>query len=248
MIVSAIKTSPAKSKGGFTLTELAIVLSLVGLVLSGIWIAAGAVYANFKAEELTRALTLAAGNMSILSTESIGAASDLSSTDNCGSVPPCSTYLLWQAGVFESDFITPGVYVSGASYGAGSTIFQTKFGYPVWTGIENGEVYASQAGSCPPSGCPSAPTVLEIDLFGLSTQVCMNLLMSMINNHVNYLYSITTTTEGWGPMTLAYGGNPSLPVSMPASTAAEACTPGAGDYSYDTSNQAQIWIWFLPIT
>lgn len=33
---------------GFTLTEAAIVLGIVGLILSAIWVAAGSVYANYR--------------------------------------------------------------------------------------------------------------------------------------------------------------------------------------------------------
>ncbi len=230
---------------GFTLTELAIVLGVMSAVIGGIWYAASAAYSNFRSRYLLKELTLIQGNLHFLVSSTVATAADQSQTDNCGQMPPCATELLRAAAVFESDFVVPGIYGDGSAFGVGQ-LYITKYGYLIWSGIENGEIYAAQAGSCPPSGCPAAPTVLEVDLFGMSLPVCAAVLMSVINSHMNGLYSITTTTNGWGPMTTSYGGTPNMPTSMSLSTATQACVPGAGAYGYDTSTQSQIWLWFQP--
>jgi prepilin-type N-terminal cleavage/methylation domain-containing protein len=47
---------------GFTLTELAIVLGIVGLILGGIWVSASAVYNSIRASHATNQLLLIAQN------------------------------------------------------------------------------------------------------------------------------------------------------------------------------------------
>jgi prepilin-type N-terminal cleavage/methylation domain-containing protein len=88
---------------GFTLTEIAIVLGIVGLILGAIWVAAAAVYNNLRTSKATtelltvvqnvRAMYATSGlvdanaNMAVAATEGVGTAA--------------ATYLA--AGVFPSD-------------------------------------------------------------------------------------------------------------------------------------------------
>src|SRR6202000_3454343 len=50
----------AKRKRGFTLTEIAIVLGIIGLILGAIWAAASSVYANLKANAAQQGVLAAA--------------------------------------------------------------------------------------------------------------------------------------------------------------------------------------------
>lgn len=60
-----------KQKRGFTLTEIAIVLGIIGLILGAIWVAASAVYNNIRVSHAnTQILQLAQGIRSLYSTSS----------------------------------------------------------------------------------------------------------------------------------------------------------------------------------
>jgi prepilin-type N-terminal cleavage/methylation domain-containing protein len=50
----------AKRKKGFTLTEIAIVLGIIGLILGAIWAAASSVYANLKSNQAQQGILAAA--------------------------------------------------------------------------------------------------------------------------------------------------------------------------------------------
>src|ERR1700761_8121863 len=89
------------SKRGFTLTEIAIVLGIIGLILGAIWVAASAVYNNLRTSKATTEL--------LQITQAIRAMYATSSTvDPLAdmafpgvSATPALTYL--QAGIFPSD-------------------------------------------------------------------------------------------------------------------------------------------------
>jgi type II secretory pathway pseudopilin PulG len=55
-----MKRNQARDVRGFTLTEAAIVLGIVGLILAAIWAAAAAVYANMRVNDAQRGITMAA--------------------------------------------------------------------------------------------------------------------------------------------------------------------------------------------
>jgi len=50
------QSSDRKTKRGFTLTEIAIVLGIIGLILGAIWVAAAAVYNNMRVSSVNRQL------------------------------------------------------------------------------------------------------------------------------------------------------------------------------------------------
>ena len=56
-ILTVEQTVSQKSKKGFTLTEIAIVLGIIGLILGSVWAAASSVYKNMKISDTERAIT-----------------------------------------------------------------------------------------------------------------------------------------------------------------------------------------------
>ncbi|MDR3449936.1 MAG: type 4 pilus major pilin [Alphaproteobacteria bacterium] len=93
-----MKSLPARAsrKQGFTLTEIAIVLGIIGLILGAIWVAASAVYNNQKVGKgTTQMLNIVQGIRSLYSTSSTTGLAD--ATD--------MTFSICSAGVFPSDMI-----------------------------------------------------------------------------------------------------------------------------------------------
>jgi prepilin-type N-terminal cleavage/methylation domain-containing protein len=76
-----IRTSRTK-KRGFTLTEIAIVLGIVGLILGAIWVAAAAVYNNLRTGHAnTEILQVAQGVRTLMTTaQTVGAAGDITTS------------------------------------------------------------------------------------------------------------------------------------------------------------------------
>jgi prepilin-type N-terminal cleavage/methylation domain-containing protein len=67
-----VKHCDNKSKRGFTLTEIAIVLGIIGIILGAIWVAASAVYNNIRISHAnTQVLQLAQGIRSLYSTATL---------------------------------------------------------------------------------------------------------------------------------------------------------------------------------
>lgn len=91
-----------EAKRGFTLTEIAIVLGIVGLILGAIWVAAAAVYNNLRTSKGTTELLVTVQNIRALYATSglVDAGADMPVN-----APPAAgggrTYL--QAGVFPAD-------------------------------------------------------------------------------------------------------------------------------------------------
>lgn len=82
-------------RDGFTLTEAAIVLGIVGLVLSSIWVAAGAVYDNMRVQTMYRQITQITANIrQLYASQGAITGTDYALTDS-----------LARAGIFPKDMI-----------------------------------------------------------------------------------------------------------------------------------------------
>ena len=86
-----------RSRRGFTLTEIAIVLGVIGLILAAIWTAASTVYSNHKITTVEREILTIVGNMRSLYPTGFSSAAQADIT--------CDVML---AGVFPSDMVPPG--------------------------------------------------------------------------------------------------------------------------------------------
>ena len=126
-------TLQTESKRGFTLTEIAIVLGIIGLILGAIWVAAAAVYNNMR---------ISTANTQLLQiTQAVRAMYATSATVDAGAdMPGNLTYL--RAGIFPTSALDTGVpssataahnpwngniYISHATYNVNSDGFIVAF-------------------------------------------------------------------------------------------------------------------------
>ncbi|MER2520096.1 MAG: type 4 pilus major pilin [Bdellovibrionales bacterium] len=103
MTLRSCMNSAPHARRGFTLTEIAIVLGIIGLILGAIWAAASAVYNNMRSSRAQQEILTVAQNIrAMYATQS---ALDTSATND--------TYI--SAGVFPSDSTVEDAAGGGAS-------------------------------------------------------------------------------------------------------------------------------------
>jgi prepilin-type N-terminal cleavage/methylation domain-containing protein len=143
-----------KSRAGFTLTELAIVLGIMGVILSAIWVAASRVSSANKVQKTSgQILAIESGYQSLYAQRGID-------TPQCFGISGPITCMGQSAGVFPADMIP-----SGASCNQGDT---TTWPHSPWGGL----VWAD--------ACQSNNTVV-ISYFNLSPAACASLAASVLN-------------------------------------------------------------------
>ena len=99
-----------QARRGFTLTEIAIVLGIMGLILGAIWVAAAAVYTNMRVNTGAREiLALLQGTRSVYSTSSL--------TGEVGNPVEITTQLV-NAGVFTKEMLAGAITVNPWNVGA----------------------------------------------------------------------------------------------------------------------------------
>jgi prepilin-type N-terminal cleavage/methylation domain-containing protein len=144
------------SKRGFTLTEIAIVLGIIGVILGAIWVAAAAVYNNMRISAANRELLQITQAMRALYATS--ATIDPNADMPLGTAPAAgaeSTYL--RAGVFPADALNTGL---------ASTATQA---INPW----NGNISINSAGQ-PPNN--TANDSFEVTFDGLPSNACISML------------------------------------------------------------------------
>lgn len=127
-----------RERRGFTLTEAAIVLGIVGLILGAIWVAAAAVYNNMRTNTAQRQLLTIVQNI-----RSVHATQPTFATMTCQQASV--------AGIYPSDMVTnPGV--------AGATCQNVWRGAVVLTAVNAGAAFQIDMVNVPNTSCVSLLT------------------------------------------------------------------------------------------
>ncbi len=133
----AVSVTAKNKKRGFTLTEIAIVLGIVGLILGAIWVAAAAVYTNMRISNSNRHLLVITQNVrSLFATSTI-----------TGSADGVITTSLIPAGVFPTDLASAtSTIVNSAWSGATIDVYSATI-------TQTGDAFQVQFEGIPPQGC-----------------------------------------------------------------------------------------------
>ncbi|MDX2027967.1 MAG: type 4 pilus major pilin, partial [Alphaproteobacteria bacterium] len=123
---------------GFTLTEIAIVLGIIGLILGAIWVAAAAVYSNMRTSKATTQL--------LQVTQAVRALYSTSSVTGAGAGNVNITADLIRAGVFPND--TVDITAGTVTNSFGGSIFVSSS--TITTG---GDAFSVLFSGVPQSGC-----------------------------------------------------------------------------------------------
>lgn len=148
---------------GFTLTELAIVLGVIGIILGAVWGAAANVYANHRVTQAVQQITTIVGSMNGLFVQG--------TIPSPGGGQPLSA-LAAHAGIIPSDMLSTSCagVIGGAGWGGG------------WTGCAInpwglGVVMDSQEGW---GGAPILPNAYEILIGPFTASQCAAFLPTMV--------------------------------------------------------------------
>lgn len=136
----------SKSKRGFTLTEIAIVLGIIGLILGAIWAAASSVYANQKSNKAQQGILAAAQAVRSM----------FATSANTGVATPTP---ITSPGMFPTDWQSTTVGVSGNPWHLNPT---TNFAYV----IGNGALFMVEIDGISDVGCASLAGFYNISASG----------------------------------------------------------------------------------
>jgi prepilin-type N-terminal cleavage/methylation domain-containing protein len=112
------------SRRGFTLTELAIVLGIIGLLITVVWTAAASVYDNYRTQRASAQVLTIVQNLKTLYGGGHGTL-DPNGTD--------ITPVVIAAGMMPADMIQQGNTTNGLGPWAGSTV--NVYSAAVWNGV-----------------------------------------------------------------------------------------------------------------
>lgn len=176
-----IFATQVRLKQGFSLTELAIIMGIVGVVLAAIWVTAGKVSENEKAAKTVAEIYYIVDNVRNIYGRQLSSGTGTSSFINSAAIP---TEMMVN-GVPKNPWGT----TSGAADIAGAGI---GIGNPGWGG-----------------GCSAvaAPNVLQISVWGISKVACQNVLSKFVGpgagTDILCVYS-----DGTGPFLTPYATTP----------------------------------------
>jgi prepilin-type N-terminal cleavage/methylation domain-containing protein len=186
-----------RKRKGFTLTEIAIVLGIIGLILGAIWTAASSVYSNQKISKANTELLSIAGAVRNTYANSLqsGYANSAALT---GGTTSTMTIALCNAGAFPTDIVvvcaTPEIsdpWAVSTAAGVGTVLIPTSI-----TGTQDG---------------------FAIAMTGVPKAACANMLANVGNGAFFAGVGASLTAAGWTAGTTASN----LPI--PATTAVTTC-------------------------
>lgn len=182
-----------RRKRAFTLTEIAIVLGIVGLILGAIWVAAAAVYNNLRVSKAnTEILSIAQAVRTLYATSST--MTDAAGTDETGS--------MCKASIFPNDMIPTG---GCPAVGAASTLINP------WNGTVTVTAQTDTVAS----------DSFGIEFNGITQGACITLVTSITGTGRDpglYYAGVTAAPKG----AVAFGAASPMALPVPASTAAAA--------------------------
>ena len=128
------------SKQGFTLTEIAIVLGIIGLILGAIWVAAASVYSNLRVSKgVNQVLAIAQSTRALYATSP--------TTGDAAGTNETASFI--SAGVFPADMINGGATVNPFN---GTVMVTTQ------TNNVAGDAFGIEYNSVPTAACISMLT------------------------------------------------------------------------------------------
>ena len=144
-----------RNQKGFTLIEIAIVLTIVGLIIGGIWLAASTVFTNNKTQALSTDIIQVLQNTKTLFAGQGSSATSAGFTEDAAK----------QAGIFPPDMIS-------SSYTAAAPIIVTPFStdnsvnaFTVTPGATAGQLIY-KIGTATPNGLPSQACISLLTTLG----------------------------------------------------------------------------------
>ena len=183
-----ISLKPRATKA-FTITELAIVLGIVGLILGGIWTAAASVYQQQRNNKFVKDLFVISENIRVFYQD--GRAQAASGWGGIADFPA-----RYKAGLYPADFFENVTINAWGGWGT------TTQGYSFWDSYEAGSAYGLSGAS---------GNYYEIDIDNMGNQsTCIEVLKYF--SGLERVVDITTNLNGWGPI---QGGNVSGILTLP---------------------------------
>lgn len=139
-----------QSKRGFTLTEIAIVLGVIGLILGSIWVAAAAVYNNMRISTATRQLlAVTQAVRSLYATSStVSSTADMTTVPFTGVAAGAQTTYA-QAGIFDADMVV----INGGNYSVQGPWTNGSVNVVAAKSLTNSDSFAIEFDNVPQAAC-----------------------------------------------------------------------------------------------